>query len=128
MVECHSDETSPLRFNNYRLWHKKKRACDNRMPHLEIQRLQPCEKLHAIHQVGLWWCAMIILLRTPFLLQWDVQTIIKLKLEQVSKEYQKEFLSKKNMRKASQNVFYIHIAISQSLWGFKVFKVWAFLN
>ena len=39
------------------------------------------------------------------LLQWDVQTIIKLKLKQASKEYQNKFHRKKNTRKASQNVF-----------------------
>ena len=42
-----------------------------------------------------------------FFLQRDVRTIIKLKLEQASKEYQKEFHRKKNKktRKASQNGF-----------------------
>ena len=46
-----------------------------------------------------------------FFLQRDVRTIIKLKLEQASKEYQKEFhrkkkkKKKKKTRKASQNVF-----------------------
>ena len=46
------------------------------------------------------------------LLQWDVQTIINFKLKEPSKEYQKEFHRKKNSRKASQNVFFIYIAIS----------------
>ena len=54
-----------------------------------------------------------------FLLEWDVRTIIKSKLEQASKEFQKEFHCEQNTRKASQNVFYVCIAISQSSRGFK---------
>ena len=57
--------------------------------------------------------------RVFILLQWDVWTIIKLKLKQTSKEYQKEFHHNKNMRKASQNVFSVHITILQNLWWFK---------
>ena len=48
----------------------------------------------------MWWCAIIFSFRTPgfFLLQYDVQTIIKLKLKQASR----------NSRKSSvANVFYI---------------------
>ena len=48
-----------------RLRPMKKRACNNCTPRHEIQRLQTCEKSHATHQVGVWWCAMIITFRTP---------------------------------------------------------------
>ena len=43
----------------------KTRACDSRIPRHEIHMLQTCEKSHATHQVGMWWCAMIIPFRTP---------------------------------------------------------------
>ena len=50
-----------------------------------------CEKSHTTHQVGMWWCAMIIPFRTPVfvLLHLDVQTIIKLKLKQASMGFYK---------------------------------------
>ena len=55
-----------------------------------------------------------------FLLQWDIQTIIKLKLKQASKEYQKEFHCKKNTRKASQNVRKkIREKLAKISWWFK---------
>ena len=54
-----------------------------------------------------------------FLLQWDVRTIIKLKLKHASKEYQNKFHRKKNTRKAGQNIIYVYIAISQSSRWFK---------
>ena len=57
------------------------------------------------------------------LLQWDVRTIIKLKLKQASKEYQK-VSPQKNMRKASQNVFHVYITISQSSRGCKASLEW----
>ena len=44
---------------------RKTRACDNRTPRHEIQRLWTCERLHATHQVGVLWYTMIIPLRTP---------------------------------------------------------------
>ena len=57
-----------------------------------------------------------------FFLQRDVRTIIKLKLEQASKEYQKKFHRKKKKKKKKKKkrerlakmFFYVHIAISQS--------------
>ena len=61
-----------------------------------------------------------------FFLQRDVRTIIKLKLEQASKEYQKEFHRKKKTKKKKRErlakmFFYVHIAISQSSRWFKAF-------
>ena len=38
----------------------KTRACDNCTPRHERQGLWMCEKLHATHQLGMWWCVMII--------------------------------------------------------------------
>ena len=47
--------------SGFRIW--KSRTCDNRTSPHEIRRLQTCEKLHATHQVGVWWRAIIISFR-----------------------------------------------------------------
>ena len=46
-------------------------------------------------------------------------TNYKLKLKQASKGIPERVSLQKNTRKASQNVFYVDITISQSLQGFK---------
>ena len=92
-----------------RLRHKKNKGVQQLHASSRNSEAIDVWKVARIPPEGVWWCACddYSLKNTIvfILLQWDVQTIIKLKLKQTSKEYQKEFHRKKNMRKASQNVF-----------------------
>ena len=82
-------------------------------------RLETCEKLYATCQGGMWWCAMIIPFRIPycsFFLQWDLQTMIKLKLKQTPKEFQKEFHCKK-IRARPAKIFFTLVSQFCKAWG-----------
>ena len=54
--------------------------------------------------LGMWWRAIIVPV-VFFLLQCDVQTLIKLKLKQVSNEYYKEFHCKKIQERLAKMFF-----------------------
>ena len=108
---------------------RKTKACDNRTPrHKNSEAIDvwkvACERLHATHQVGVSWRTMIIPLRKlqfSFfyneiyeLYNWtEIKTGLKGIPERVSQQ--------KSTRKASQNIFYVHIAISQISRWFKAF-------
>ena len=47
----------------FRLQHMKNKGVQQLHASSQIQRLQMCEKSYATHQVGVSWCAMIILFR-----------------------------------------------------------------
>ena len=82
-----------------RLRHKKNKGVQQLHASSRNSEAIDVWKVARIPPEGVWWCACddYSLKNTIvfILLQWDVQTIIKLKLKQDSKEYQKEFHRKK---------------------------------
>ena len=78
--------------------------------------IRACEKSHTTHQVGAWWRAMIILLEHHSFLSFMIKSTnynwieIKTGLKRILERAPLQ----KNTSKASQNAFYVCIAISQS--------------
>ena len=78
---------------------------------------------------GLWWRIQTPTPLSPPLPSWwktlvKVQTIIKLKSKQSSKEFQKKFLFVKIGARLAKMFFYVYIAISQSSQWFKASLEW----
>ena len=116
-ILCEKRANPKFQAGSIRLWHMKNNGV--RLSHA-LSRNSEAMDVHTTNQVGVWGGMQWLFLlqhHSFFLLQWDVQTIIKLILKQASKEFQKEFHREKNTSKASQNGFFTFISRFHKVCG-----------